>query len=274
MKRKRSIATLVLVCLLLAGALAFDLSRPRWLRVTTSLFAIIDDLTGIAIIADPRRASSENPVRAYSVPDPLAVKDPCNHPVPVWLDVQTGQFGFVRRLGVEIVSPGCLWDMRPDQFFARFEELNPEAVRLPHDSHPVPRFLIMQKGGGVEGLSLQVVLTADGLASIWELPWLHGVDVTQLPSERNTQVPPSAVERLFQLASDADLSSQRRVEWRYNVLDGGVQSVALFDGRRLGRVHHVNSVEPAGALRELVTSMEALADSHPTSSSDRERGPT
>jgi len=117
---------------LLAGLLACDFSRPRWMRVTTLGLAALGEAIDIELIDDPSRASDHNPIRAYWVSDPYQLQDPCEKRTVVWHDVQSGQFALLPQFDLAVVSPGCRWLMESTDFFTTFEKLNPGAVLLPN----------------------------------------------------------------------------------------------------------------------------------------------
>lgn len=253
--------TIVALALLAASLAALDLSRPRYQRLSIRALASLGELTGVTLVSDPYRASTKSQIRAYSIADPDSIQDPCGHPTAIWRDVQAGQFVVLGPLNIALVSPGCTWLLAPDEFFTEFEKLNQGASALPDASHPIPRFLCLQYGGGVEGLLRQVLLTSDGQLVVWDLPdWACSPPSAKLPSPAEADIPGSTVDRIFSLASGAGLSSKSTIEWSSNVLDGGVLSIAYSDGLHLGRTHFTNSVGPSGATRLLADEIQRLAD--------------
>jgi hypothetical protein len=133
--------------------------------------------------------------------------------------VQSGTLALIPPLDAMLVTTPY-WYSNPRSFLADFSAANPHAVRWPRSAAPSRRFLLLQSGGGVEDLTLQVLVPDVGPVAAWLPP--READDVPLPDPRLLEIPSELRRRVFDLAEAAGLPGKSAVHWTCGWLDGHV----------------------------------------------------
>lgn len=244
----------VVVVVVVAGLVIHDVLRDRCSRVSTHACAWLLWATGADPWAAPRGVGTQR-IEGYVVDDPWATSRAMSR--DGWKEVQDAEITVVPGLSLVLVSPPQ-WKGEPDQYLARFAADNPSA-RLLTGSPSVPRFLLVQWGGGVEGLSKQVLLTADGTLRVWNIGVSSEAEESGAPHRR--LLDRDVAKRLLKLSDGAPFpAGEIRFEYSCGAQDGGVTALTYYDGVELGRVQYQNGRRPKAPFAELAVELGYLAE--------------
>lgn len=235
-----------------------DSLRPRCerfsRRAVPSLVAPFDRDLADSLWFRLNAVSTQHPVYGLSVPNPYELAfPPDRYPggrtqLQDWTNVQSGLRTVIPPLNAALVTPPP-WQESTDSYLSELASLNPSASLLGRESG-LPRFLLIQLGGGVEGLEYQALLS-EGVESamIWRGPFESRQELGEPWSESLSS---QEIGRFFTLVEAAGLPADSSVEWQCDTQDGAVAVFAYYDGDRVGRVSYVNSRRPAADLLELL----------------------
>jgi len=252
MKRLRVLPVLVVV--LVAGIVIHDALREPCRRASTHAWSWLLWATGADSRAAPRGIGTQR-LEGFVVDDPWEINGAmCRD---AWREVQGAEITLVPGLHLVLVSPPE-WKGEPDEYIAGFTSDNPSATGLTGFSS-VPRFVMLQRGGGVEGLYKQLLLTADGSLHLWHLG-VHS-DAKKLGSPHRRLLDRAVVDRLLQISDEAAFpAGEIRFEYSCGALDGGVTALTYFDGVVLGRVQYQNGRRPKGIFAKIVAELEHMEE--------------
>ena len=217
----------------------------RWYRFPLQLgsdLAVPDLPFGHPLYEMAYGASAHQQLRGYILSDPWSYRDPREGREAAWRDLQSGTFTVVEPLKLVIVMPPP-W-LGESEFLRTFSALNPSAVPLSESSKP-PQFALIQVGGGVEGIELQILLEESGRLRAWgrRRQRTDGSDTLHLVHE--AQLSEAQSLKVLRSAFDQPTSEDAQIFWNCRMLDGGVRSLTTFDGRNLLRSHWVNNRSPS-----------------------------
>jgi hypothetical protein len=165
----------------------------------------------------------------------------------LWSQVQAGVFSPVPPLDAVLVGRPC-WYSSAEDFFRDVLGANPSAREWNAPEQGRREYLLLQFGGGVEDLKLQVLLESSGRAWVWMLgPEEH----SWLPVPATQEVGREVAARAFGLARVAGLPDRSVSVWVCGALDGGVQSFTLVTEDGVGRISYLNSQQPPETLSAL-----------------------
>jgi len=246
------LAALIIAATLTVGFFAFDLGRPRYSRTLTRLMDAISCRFGVVLVDDPYRFSWPEPTKAYHVHE-LAEFSFCGETEPPSGDSSAAACNAIPELGVVLVMSPQGADSQ--NVFSAFEGQHPIAQRLPSADIPVPPFLVLQKGDGVEGLQVQLSLTSDGQLCIRERRF--GMRSLQLVERYDIEG--HASSRLFVLARESGLATKSTAEGNWGWLDGRMLALMYYDGSSVGRAQFLNNRPPSAALAPLARALAMLA---------------
>lgn len=232
-------------------------SCNRWYRIPLQLgcdLALQDLPFGNPLYEFAYGASDSQALYGFHLTDPWSYRDPRHARESAWTNLQAGTFTIVEPLNLVLVTPPPWLD--PNEFMQSFLDVNPTAVAISESSSPPP-FVLVQFGGGVEGLMAQVLLGDSGKVTGWSRRgrWTNDTDGLRIAREGYLQ--PDQTSRLFELATAQSNQSGARFYWNCRLQDGGASSLTTFDGEELSRSHWVNSRWPSESASEV---FEALLD--------------
>ncbi|MCP4203150.1 MAG: hypothetical protein GY769_14605 [bacterium] len=165
-----------------------------------------------------------------------------------WTNIQSGVWTVIPPLDVALITIPR-WEDSPEIYLSKVVFLNPAAVSLGSEKS-VSRFLLVQLGGGVEGLRYQALLSEeDESVTIWRGPF---ESQQKLFEPQSVVVPAEKIRRIFGSVAVSGLRTTSRVEWQCDTLDGAVAVFVYYDGDRVGRIAYVNSRRPSVALRRVL----------------------
>jgi len=168
--------------------------------------------------------------------------------VPDWTDVQSGLWTAIPPFDVALITIP-FWADSSELYLSEVASLNPAAVFLGGEKRVSP-FLLVQLGGGVEGLQYQALLSeGDESVAIWRGPFESR---QELSDPWSVALSAEEIRRFFDRALVAGLPTTSRVEWQCDTQDGAVAVFVYYDGNRVGRISYVNSRRPSAELRELL----------------------
>jgi len=274
MKGKALVAALLPTILLAALHVDYWRNRcdPQWSPARVPGF-------GAWLISLPWQEDAGNALwRRFSADDfedyPLFLFQVQEAPTPParWRDyksVQWSEIAIIPPLELAVVTPRKGDLRKPSvqrQEIAKFLAANPSATLLAAEERPFPRFLLVQFGGGFEGLYHQYMIHegTDAIYS-WKMtqPTLDigELDENHLPPAKVISVPKGTVQRLLAKAETAQLANSQRLCLDCNILDGGVSSYTYSDGNRVGRLLLHNYRVPPLEVRELGLEIERYVGS-------------
>jgi len=252
MKRLRVLTAGVVV--VVAGIVIHDALREPCSRASTHAWSWLLWATRADPWAAPRGVGTQR-LEGFVVDDPWAMRGAMSR--DAWKEVQGAEVTIVPDLDLALISPPH-WKGDPDDYLAHFTSDNPAAKVLTLSSS-LPRFLLVQRGGGVEGLSKQVLLTADGSLRVWNPGIFSEAEKFGAPNRR--LLDRDVTDRLLQLSDDAAFpAGEIWFEYTCGALDGGVIALTYFDGVVLGRVQYQNGRRPQGTFAQVVAELEHMAE--------------
>lgn len=235
---------------LVGTGVATDLSRPQCERAVLALpgiVALVSDRAADALFAKLATVEASEPVRLIRVADARSFRFPRGTVGELWNQVQAGVFSPVPPLDAVLVGRPY-WYSSAEDFFREVLAANPSAREWNAPAQGRWEYLLLQFGGGVEDLKLQVLLEASGRAWVWMLgPEEH----SWLPAPATREIGGEIAARAFRLARGAGLPDRSASVWLCGALDGGVQSFTLVAEDGVGRIAYLNSQEPPEELSTL-----------------------
>jgi hypothetical protein len=254
---KRAVARLGVTLLVLGtGALALDMLRPQcertFSRVLPKVVGIFSEDAGEAMFRRLRTVVSDRPVLLIAAANPEKFEIPGGSVDKLWNNVQAGVFTAIPPLGAVLIARPY-WYSDSETFFGDALSANAGPERWGTSTHAGTTFLLLQLGGGVEGLQLQVLLEETGVATVWLLDF--EADHDWLPEPVILAVDPEVTGRAFDLAREVGLPAVSEAWWTCGALDGGVNSFVMVERQKVGRLSYLNSLRPA---EELVSLKEEL----------------
>ena len=242
--------------LLGGGALALDMLRPRcertFSKVLPRLVAIFSEDAADAIFRRLATVVSDTSVLAIAAANPEEFEIPGGSVDKLWDNVQAGVFTAIPTLGAVLIARPY-WYSESETFFGDTLAANGGPERWGASTRAGTTFLLLQLGGGVEDLQLQVLLEETGIATVWLLD--SEQDSDWLPEPVILAVEPQVTVRAFDLARQAGLLEISEDRWTCGALDGAVNSFVMAERQKVGRLSYLNSLRPA---EELVLLKEEL----------------
>jgi hypothetical protein len=242
--------------ILVIAALALDMLRPRcertFLSTVPRVVAIFSESAADEVFRRIATVVSDTPVLLIAAANPEEFEVPGGSADELWNDVQAGVFTAIPPLGAVLIARPY-WYSDSETFFADALSANVGPERWGDSTPTGAAFLLLQFGGGVENLQLQVLLEETGIATVWLLE--SEEDHDWLPEPVILTVEPEVAGRAFDLASEAGLPEASENRWTCGALDGAVNSFVMADRQKVGRLSHMNSLPPA---EELVSLKEEL----------------
>lgn len=238
--------------LVLVGAgVATDLSRPQCERSVLALpgiVSLVSDRAADALFAKLATVESTEPVLLVRTPDARSFRSPHGNVEKLWNQVQAGVFSPVPPLGAVLVARPYEYSSS-ESFFRDVLAANPDAEPWSAREGDGAEHLLLQFGGGVEGLKLQVLIETSGRAWVWMLG--PEEEHSWLPDPAAREIGRETAARAFRLARESGLPDRSYVVWVCGALDGGVQSFTLAAEDGVGRISYLNSQEPPEKLDAL-----------------------
>ena len=234
-------------------------SCDRWYRIPFQISSelFLGDLPlGGALFKLAYGAHADQQISAYVLPDPWQYRDPRDRGALGWSDVQSGTFAVIPPLEVLVVMPPSWLDR--SEFVSLFQRANPRAVRI-QDAPGVAPFALVQSGGGVEGLRVQVLLQQSGEVTVWRgrEDWYNDLD--RLDLARQDRLPSPAARSIIRDASVALTPGVARVYWNCAMFDGLTISLTTYDGKVLSRGHWINYRNPSRQAAPIIERLLAFS---------------
>lgn len=252
MTRQGRIRTWALGALLVfvGAGVATDLSRPQCERTVLALpgiVGLVSDRAADALFETLAKVEAAEPVRLLRVADARSFRIPGGNVGKLWNRVQDGVFSPVPPLDAVLVGRPY-WYSSAEEFFRDVLAANPSAREWSPSAQSPEEYLLLQFGGGVEDLRLQVLLETSGRAWVWMLgPEEH----SWLPAPATREIGREIAAPAFRLARGAGLPDRSDEVWVCGALDGGVQGFTLVAEDGVGRIAYLNSQDPPEALSAL-----------------------
>lgn len=250
-RRKARNWTIVTALVFLSAGLVLDGSRPQCERavlVLPRILGLVSDRAADALFAKLATVESAEPVMLVRTSDARSFRVPGGNVQNLWDEVQDGVFAALPPLDAVLIARPY-WSSKADDFFREVLAENPGAVPWRADLGGEREVLLLQFGGGVEGLRLQILVEKSGRAWVWMLG--PHQEHSWLPSGEVREIGKEVAARAFRFARSSGLPGRSRVVWVCGALDGGVRSFTLATGEGVGRVTYLNSQEPPEDLRSL-----------------------
>lgn len=227
----------------------------RWYRLPLQVgcdLALPDSPFGHPLFEVAYGASAPQLMHGFILSDPWSYRDPRDGRESTWTDLQSGTFTVVEPLNLVIVMPPPWLD--ESEFLGTFSALNPNAAPLSESSKPPP-FALIQTGGGVEGLGLQILLEESGRVRAWARRGRRTDDSEKLHLIHEADLSRTEALQALHSAFDQPASESARVYWNCRMLDGGARSLTTFDGHRLQRSHWINNRWPPESSQEVLETL-------------------
>lgn len=203
-------------------------------------------------------ASDRRTLLAYAMADPAAAQAVGNRGSSFWSDVQTGHFASIAPLQLGVLMPPPWLDRQ--EYVAEFERANP-AARAAGDLSQLPGFVLIQLGGGAEGVQRQVLLLDDGRATVWARRRDYGNGLDALEVVREPAIRPSEASHLVVASHRLLAKGLATVHWSCTALDGAAVSILALNSGQLARGHWVNYRHPPPDAMRIVNRLLDLEKS-------------
>jgi hypothetical protein len=224
--------------------------------VLPRVVSLISERAAEALFAKLATVVSAEPVMLVRVSDARSFRIPRGSVDSLWDNVQAGVFTSLPPLRA-VVLGRPYWYSSAEDFFRDVLVENADATIWSVAQEGHEEFMLLQFGGGVEDLRLQVLLESSGRATVWLFD--ARVEYSWLPDPVIKKVDGDTTARAFRLARSQGLPKRSRAVWVCGALDGGVDSFTMAGEEGIGRVVYLNSQEPPEELRMMSAEvLEAL----------------